>query len=68
MSDGGDHEARRRHAVWEATKAVRKILATAKNPRTLLHGYRPTALAYHAAWAAIEAYEAAAGQDREDRE
>jgi hypothetical protein len=43
-------------AMRAATEAVRKILAQAKNPRTTLGRMSPTSVAYHAAWAAIEAH------------
>jgi hypothetical protein len=42
-----------------ATIAARKVLAQAKNPRTLLSTYSATGIAYHAAYAAIEAYKTA---------
>lgn len=43
-------------AMRAATEAVRKILAQAKNPRTVLGRMSPTGVACHAAWAAIEAH------------
>jgi hypothetical protein len=43
-------------AMRAATIAVRKILATAKNPRTILGQMSPTSVAFHAAWAAIQAH------------
>ena len=39
-----------------ATLAVRQVLAQAKNPRTTLGRMKPGSVAYHAAWAAIEAH------------
>lgn len=43
-------------AMRAAADAVRKILAQAKNPRTVLGRMSPSGVAYHAAWAAIEAH------------
>ena len=43
-------------AMGAATRAVRRILASAKNPRTLLGQARPTTVAYHAAWEAVTVY------------
>ena len=43
-------------AMYAATLAVRKLLASAKNRRTLLGRMQPTAVAYHAAYAAVTAY------------
>jgi hypothetical protein len=45
-------------AMRAATLAVRQILAQAKNPRTILGRMSPTGVAFHAAWAAIEAHRA----------
>lgn len=47
-------------AYWAATLAARQVLAQAKNPRTLLGRMPPTSVAFHAAWAAIQAYKEAA--------
>ena len=46
-------------ALAAASLAVRRVLATAKNPRTLLHTYSPSSIAYHAAYAAIQTYKTA---------
>ena len=54
-------------AVWAATLAVRKILAQAKNPATTLGRMRPTSVAYHAAWAAIETHRNALAAEQETR-
>lgn len=43
-------------AMGAATKAVGKVLASAKNPRTLLGKRRPAGVAYAAAVTAIETY------------
>lgn len=54
-------------AIGAATIAVRRVLATAKNPRTLLHTYSPTSIAYHAAYEAIRAYQAAMQIQEDER-
>lgn len=43
-------------AMWAATIAARKILTSAKDPRTLLGRMKPTTIAYHAARAAVDAH------------
>lgn len=43
-------------AIWAATLAVRKTLATAKDKRTVLGRMDPTGVAYHAALTAVDAY------------
>ena len=53
----GQNESPRQAAMWAATKATRQILAAAKNPRTLLGRMPPTSVAFHAAYAAVKAFE-----------
>ena len=43
-------------AMRAATLAVRQIFAQAKNPNTTLGRMSPTSVAFHAAWAAIQAH------------
>ena len=43
-------------AMGAATLAVRKILASAKNPRTLLGRARPGHVAFITAWEAVTTY------------
>lgn len=47
-------ETREQQAYWAATLAVRQLIAQSKNPRNLIGRMSPTAVAYHAARAAIE--------------
>jgi hypothetical protein len=47
-----------------ATAAVLKILAKAKDQRTLLSRARPTGLAFHVAWEAVRAYQEATENER----
>jgi hypothetical protein len=47
----------KQEAMQAATQAALKIIAQSKNPRTTLGRMRPSAVAFHAAWAAIRAYE-----------
>lgn len=54
MADTGKTPEQR--AMWAATVAVRKILAQAKNPRTIVGKAEPTVVAYHVALAAVVAY------------
>jgi hypothetical protein len=48
-------------AMYQATLAARRMIARSKNPRDLIHSYRPTSVAYHVAYVAIEAYQRAGG-------
>lgn len=54
-------------ATWEATKAVRRILASARNPRTVLGKAAPTVVAYHAAHHAVSVYREALAHERARR-
>ena len=54
-------------AMGAATSAVRKILASAKNRRTLLGRARPTAVAYAATFTAIETYREALAHEQARR-
>jgi hypothetical protein len=45
-----------REAMERAMIAVRKILAQSKDPRTTLGRMGPSSVAFHAAWAAVDAY------------
>lgn len=54
-------------AMGAATKAVMKILATAKNPRTVLGKGSPRMVAYHAAETAISTYRETLAHERARR-
>lgn len=43
-------------ALWEAVPAVRRRMAQAKNPRTVLSGHSATGVAYHVTETAVLAY------------
>jgi hypothetical protein len=62
MTHRGDEPA----AMWAATLAARQVIAQSKDPRTALGRMSPTSVAYHTAWAAIEAYHGTLS--REDRD
>jgi hypothetical protein len=57
----------RQAAIWQATLAVRQLLAQSKNPKTTLGRMSATAVAYHAAWRAIAIWEEAQEQDEAAR-
>jgi hypothetical protein len=61
-----NQETARARAIGAATISVRRLLAQAKNPRTLLHTFSPTGIAYHAARVAIETYETAMELQHDD--
>jgi hypothetical protein len=48
-----------RDAMWRATLAARQVIAQSKNPRTTLGRMSPSGVAFHAAWAAVDAYRTA---------
>jgi hypothetical protein len=54
-------------AMGAATLAVRKILASAKNPRTLLGKASPTMVAFHAAYEAVSVYRETEAHERARR-
>jgi hypothetical protein len=43
-------------AMAAAANAAMKIITASKNPRTVLGRMPPTAVAFHAAWAAVNAH------------
>ncbi len=43
-------------AMRAATLAVRQVIAQSKNPRTMLGRMSASSVAFHAAWAAIDAH------------
>jgi hypothetical protein len=51
------NQTKYQQALWTATLAVRQVLAQSKNPSTMLGQATPTAIAWHAAYAAVTAYE-----------
>lgn len=56
----------RSRAMWAATLAARQVIAQSKNPRTTIGKYPPTSVAYHAADAAVRAFEQSlAGEPRD---
>lgn len=54
---------RRDQALFAATLATRRVIATSKNPRTVLGQMSPTGVAYHAALEAINVYRALMGEE-----
>ncbi len=59
-------ETAEQEAMRKATLAVRQVIAQSKNPRTMLGRMSASAVAFHAAWAAIDAYRRA-HEERRDR-
>lgn len=57
----------RQEAMSAATTAAKQVIAQSKNPRTTLGKMRPDGVAYHAAYAAITAYEGSLERSRQQR-
>lgn len=53
-------------AMRAATDAAMRVIATSKNPGTVLGRMRPRGVAFHAAYAVVEAYRAAVEGDMID--
>lgn len=56
-----------RLAMAEAMKAVERLIAQSKNPRTTMGKHRPRAVAFHVAFAAVTTYIEAAAHERARR-
>lgn len=58
----------RQAAMSAATAAAKQVIAQSKNPRTTLGKMRPDGVAYHAAYAAITAYEGSMERSRQRKD